>query len=199
MSEKAVGYTTIGGDLEGALAVIANVPKTVVNYLLDYLLEKTKLRRASADAREAGVGRARRRHGGREGAHALPRARRLLRALRRREDVARRGAVALRAMFPEHADDSSTPGRRSSRGCSRSRSTSGCRRRSRCTSATSTSIASARCSCRWCSGRVAAEVVIDEILRRHGIAGPATLFARQGADAFAWRRARPSVDAERPT
>ena len=42
MSEKAVGYTTIGGDMEGALSVIANVPKTVVNYLLDYLLEKTK-------------------------------------------------------------------------------------------------------------------------------------------------------------
>jgi NAD+ synthase (glutamine-hydrolysing) len=41
MSEKAVGYTTIGGDLEGALAVIANLPKTVVNFLLDYLLEKT--------------------------------------------------------------------------------------------------------------------------------------------------------------
>jgi NAD+ synthase (glutamine-hydrolysing) len=41
MSEKAVGYTTIGGDLEGALSVIANVPKTVVNYLLDYLLETT--------------------------------------------------------------------------------------------------------------------------------------------------------------
>lgn len=41
MSEKAVGYTTIGGDLMGALAVIANVPKTVVMYLLDYLLEKT--------------------------------------------------------------------------------------------------------------------------------------------------------------
>ena len=39
MSEKAVGYTTIGGDMEGALSVIANVPKTVVNYLLDYLLE----------------------------------------------------------------------------------------------------------------------------------------------------------------
>jgi NAD+ synthase (glutamine-hydrolysing) len=43
MSEKAVGYTTIGGDMEGALSVIANVPKTVVNYLLDYLLERTKL------------------------------------------------------------------------------------------------------------------------------------------------------------
>ncbi len=41
MSEKAVGYTTIGGDMEGALSVIANVPKTVVNYLLDYLLEMT--------------------------------------------------------------------------------------------------------------------------------------------------------------
>ncbi|MSP58908.1 MAG: NAD(+) synthase [Myxococcales bacterium] len=41
MSEKAVGYSTIGGDGEGALAVIANLPKTVVNYLLDYLLETT--------------------------------------------------------------------------------------------------------------------------------------------------------------
>lgn len=41
MSEKAVGYATIGGDMEGALSVIANVPKTVVNYLLDYLLETT--------------------------------------------------------------------------------------------------------------------------------------------------------------
>ena len=41
MSEKAVGYATIGGDGEGALSVIANVPKTVVNYLLDWLYEKT--------------------------------------------------------------------------------------------------------------------------------------------------------------
>jgi len=41
MSEKSVGYTTIGGDMEGALSVIANVPKTVVNYLLEYLLETT--------------------------------------------------------------------------------------------------------------------------------------------------------------
>lgn len=40
MSEKAVGYTTVGGDLEGSLSVIANVPKTVVMYLLDYLYEK---------------------------------------------------------------------------------------------------------------------------------------------------------------
>ena len=42
MSEKAVGYTTVGGDLMGALAVLANVPKTVVMALLDYLYEKHK-------------------------------------------------------------------------------------------------------------------------------------------------------------
>jgi NAD+ synthase (glutamine-hydrolysing) len=41
MSEKAVGYTTIGGDLEGALGVLANVPKTVVMALLDHLLATT--------------------------------------------------------------------------------------------------------------------------------------------------------------
>jgi NAD+ synthase (glutamine-hydrolysing) len=42
MSEKAVGYVTIGGDSEGALSVVANLPKTVVNYMLDWLLEKTR-------------------------------------------------------------------------------------------------------------------------------------------------------------
>lgn len=41
MSERAVGYTTVAGDLTGALGVLSNVPKTVVMYLLDYLLEKT--------------------------------------------------------------------------------------------------------------------------------------------------------------
>jgi len=40
MSEKAVGYTTIGGDLEGALSVIANVPKTVVIALLERFHER---------------------------------------------------------------------------------------------------------------------------------------------------------------
>jgi NAD+ synthase (glutamine-hydrolysing) len=40
MSEKAVGYTTIGGDLEGALSVIANVPKTVVEALLERFLAR---------------------------------------------------------------------------------------------------------------------------------------------------------------
>jgi len=41
MSEKAVGYTTVGGDLMGALGVLANVPKTVVIALLDHLLDQT--------------------------------------------------------------------------------------------------------------------------------------------------------------
>ncbi|HLK37315.1 MAG TPA: NAD(+) synthase [Polyangiaceae bacterium] len=60
MSEKAVGYATIGGDGEGALSVIANVPKTVVNYLLDWLYETgrwesirlTLLKPASAELAE---------------------------------------------------------------------------------------------------------------------------------------------------
>lgn len=40
MSEKAVGYTTIGGDLEGGFSPIANVPKTVVVALLERLHER---------------------------------------------------------------------------------------------------------------------------------------------------------------
>ena len=43
MSERAVGYTTVGGDLEGGLAVIANVPKTVVAVLLEHLQERLHL------------------------------------------------------------------------------------------------------------------------------------------------------------
>ena len=51
MSEKAVGYTTIGGDLEGALSVIANVPKTVVIALLERLRRALRLRGHRGDAR----------------------------------------------------------------------------------------------------------------------------------------------------
>ena len=50
MSEKAVGYTTIGGDLEGSLSVIANVPKTVVEALLRRLDRAVRLRRHLAAA-----------------------------------------------------------------------------------------------------------------------------------------------------
>ncbi len=41
MSERSVGYTTIGGDLEGAFSVISNLPKTVVIHLLEYLRDTT--------------------------------------------------------------------------------------------------------------------------------------------------------------
>jgi NAD+ synthase (glutamine-hydrolysing) len=37
MSEKALGYTTVAGDLEGSFSVIANLPKTVVIALLERL------------------------------------------------------------------------------------------------------------------------------------------------------------------
>ncbi len=37
MSEKAVGYTTIGGDLSGGYSLIGNLPKTVIIELLKYL------------------------------------------------------------------------------------------------------------------------------------------------------------------
>ena len=40
MSDKAVGYVTIGGDGEGALSVLSNVPKTVVNYVIDWLYQQ---------------------------------------------------------------------------------------------------------------------------------------------------------------
>lgn len=40
MSEKALGYTTVGGDLEGAFSVIANLPKTVVIALIDRLFRR---------------------------------------------------------------------------------------------------------------------------------------------------------------
>ncbi len=34
MTEKVMGYFTMGGDSEGALAVISNLPKTIINYIL---------------------------------------------------------------------------------------------------------------------------------------------------------------------
>lgn len=55
MSEKAVGYTTIGGDLEGGLSVIANLPKTVVIALLERLRDRFGLDAIEATlATEAG-------------------------------------------------------------------------------------------------------------------------------------------------
>lgn len=42
MTEKAVGYFTMGGDSEGCYCPIANVPKTLVTPLLNYLMEEFK-------------------------------------------------------------------------------------------------------------------------------------------------------------
>ncbi len=47
MSEKAVGYTTIGGDMMGSYSLIANLPKTVVIELLRYICEKNNSRALS--------------------------------------------------------------------------------------------------------------------------------------------------------
>jgi len=44
LSESAVGYTTTGGDNEGGFSPIANVPKTVISALLEYLAETRKIR-----------------------------------------------------------------------------------------------------------------------------------------------------------
>ena len=43
MTEKAVGYTTVGGDMMGALALIANLPKTVVIEFIRWYFEQTGL------------------------------------------------------------------------------------------------------------------------------------------------------------
>ncbi|GMW01786.1 MAG: putative glutamine-dependent NAD(+) synthetase [Candidatus Hydrogenedentota bacterium] len=43
LSEAAVGYTTTGGDNQGGLSPIANVPKTLVSRLLDYVAQRDGL------------------------------------------------------------------------------------------------------------------------------------------------------------
>jgi NAD+ synthase (glutamine-hydrolysing) len=43
LSESAVGYTTTGGDNEGGFSPIANVPKTIISALLEYLAETRKI------------------------------------------------------------------------------------------------------------------------------------------------------------
>jgi NAD+ synthase (glutamine-hydrolysing) len=43
MSEKAVGYTTVGGDLMGAYSLLGNLPKTIVIRLLHYLRKRERI------------------------------------------------------------------------------------------------------------------------------------------------------------
>lgn len=44
LSEAAVGYTTTGGDNQGGYSPIANVPKTLVSLLLEYIAKRDGLR-----------------------------------------------------------------------------------------------------------------------------------------------------------
>jgi len=44
LSEAAVGYTTTGGDNQGGYSPIANVPKTVLSRLLEYIAERDAIR-----------------------------------------------------------------------------------------------------------------------------------------------------------
>lgn len=44
LSEAAVGYTTTGGDNQGGYSPIANLPKTLVTRLLDYIAERDGIR-----------------------------------------------------------------------------------------------------------------------------------------------------------
>ena len=141
----------------GGARVIANVPKTVVNYLLDWLYEEQPAPRGSASRSSS------------RRAPSWPTdqedERELMPfpvldacfALFAGEKMAPdEVAQALRAMFPRASPRAARRlGARGSRASSRRRSTSGSRRRSRSTWATSTSSASARCSSRWCSERVA--------------------------------------------
>jgi NAD+ synthase (glutamine-hydrolysing) len=149
MSEKAAGYTTIGGDLMGCLAVIANLPKTVVNYLLDYLLETEKLVGIAATI-------------------AIPASAELAPNQQDERDLMpfRCSMPALRCMPPKSStrqswrtcsstcfqswkQPSCVPGRTSLPDCLRARFTSGCRRRCRCIWATWISSESDPCSSPW--------------------------------------------------
>ena len=44
LSEAAVGYTTTGGDNQGGFSPIANVPKTVISRLIEYLARRDDIK-----------------------------------------------------------------------------------------------------------------------------------------------------------
>jgi NAD+ synthase (glutamine-hydrolysing) len=146
MSERAVGYTTVGGDLEGALAVIANVPKTVVMVLLDYLQEVHRWRASGWCSEPPGRAGAEPGRGG--GADALPGARRLLPPLRRREAAARGGRAGGGRDVPRPLPET-VHGYVTRFVKMFSPASTRCRPRCRCTSGTWTWTASGRCSSRW--------------------------------------------------
>ena len=107
MSEKAVGYTTIGGDLEGALSVIANVPKTVVIALLERLARRFGFKGIETTlATEPGPELADAQTAENE-LMPFPSPRRLPAPLRQRKDVAGRDRAGARGLFPTLSEQQS--------------------------------------------------------------------------------------------
>jgi len=84
MSEKAVGYTTVGGDLEGALSIISNVPKTVVTFSSSTCSARTTSRHPAGPVAPRRP-RAGREPGGREGSSCRSRSSTPALPVRRRE------------------------------------------------------------------------------------------------------------------
>ncbi len=153
MTEKAVGYTTVGGDLMGALAVLANVPKTVVMYLLDYLLETRGYPGIAAVLEKpAGPELAPNQSGEEElmPFTVLDACFYLFAGEKMTPDEVE---LVVAEMFPDIARDTVDGYVRSSSDCSCSRSTNGCNHPSHCTSATSTWNENGPCNCQSSQAR----------------------------------------------
>jgi NAD+ synthase (glutamine-hydrolysing) len=172
MSEKSLGYTTIGGDLEGCFSVIANVPKTVVIALLDRLLERFGFEGIGARSapRPAPSWRptSRARPSSCRSRCSTPAST----STGPRSSRPTRWRSRCRASSPSATRPSSPASLASSPASSRSRSSSGCRRRSPSTWARSTSIVSAPCSSRWCSAPSGEPVVGQNLWAERTSEGP---------------------------
>jgi NH3-dependent NAD+ synthetase len=175
MSEKAVGYTTIGGDMEGAISVIANVPKTVVNYLLDYLLEKTSHQGILLTLKKPASAELADDQEDEKDLMPFPVLDACF-ALYAGEKMSRaRSARCSSRCSRSTRRPRLRRGRRGSRVSSPSRSTSGCRLRSASTSATSISIASVRSSSPSSSARSGLEKSWPTLAHRTiAVLGPAS-------------------------
>ena len=153
MSEKAVGYTTIGGDLEGSLSVIANVPKTVVEALLHRLHVRYGFAGIAATLATLPGPELADQQVAEHELMPFPVLDACLHLYASEKLSPDEVARALRASVRATMRRISRPAPSASRSCSRNRSTSGSSRRSPCTSARSIWIASGRCRCRWCNER----------------------------------------------
>ncbi|MEZ4297337.1 MAG: NAD(+) synthase [Polyangiaceae bacterium] len=151
MSEKALGYTTVGGDLEGAFSVIANLPKTVVIALIERLYQRFGFEGIRMTlSTTAGPELAENQSGEAElmPFEVLDACLYLYGAEKLATDEL---AAALPSLFPDRAPEQLRTWKRRISNCSHNRSSSGCSPRSRSTSARSISIASAPSSSRSCS------------------------------------------------